>query len=154
MNCVNERFRFIKRTGKLLLVVCFVAILIPSGSLAAGGKFANRYDTGTYQGNYNYVYSLKANMEYVQVGTSYQKSGIRLTSKADITLGIPHGPDDTGFVKKASNTQVARAVYYEWKRNPSKEDMAVEILSHHIIAGGDQKQFHLSYYEGTLPQPY
>ena len=153
MNSVNERFRFIKRTGKLLLVVCFVAILIPSGSLAAGGKFANRYDTGTYQGNYNYVYSLKANMEYVQVGTSYQKSGIRLTSKADITLGIPHGPD-TGIVQKNYNTRVDRAVYYEWKRDPSKENMAVEILSHHIIAGSDQKQFHLSYYNGTLPEPY
>jgi len=153
MDCINERFRFIKRIGKLLLVVCFVALLIPSGSLAAGEKYGNRYDTGTYQGNYNYVYSLTANTGYVRVGTSYQKSGITLTSKADIKLGVPFGPD-TGTVKKNSNTLVARAVYYEWKRNPSKENMAVEILSHHIIAGGDQKQFHLSYYEGTLPQPY
>ena len=153
MNCVSNRFNFTKKFGKFLLVVCFVALLIPSGSLAVGEKYGNRYDTGTYQGNYNYVYSLTANTGYVQVGTSYQKSGITLTSKADIKLGVPFGPD-TETVRRNYNTQVARAVYYEWKRNPSKEDMAVEILSHHIIAGGDQKQFHLSYYEGTLPQPY
>ncbi len=153
MNSVSNRFNFTKKFGKLLLVVCFVALLIPSGSFAAGEKYGNRYDTGTYQGNYNYVYSLKANTGYVQVGTSYQKSGITLTSKADISLGAPGGYI-YGKVRDNYKTLVGRAVYYEWTRNPSKEGRAVIIKSHHIIAGSDQKQFNLSYYDGTLPEQY
>ena len=68
-------------------------------------------------------------------------------------LGIPGGPD-LGKVKNSYKTLAGRAVYYEWTRDPSKNGIAVEIVSRHIIAGSDQKQFLLSYYNGTLPKPY
>ena len=152
MNCINERFHFIKSIGKLLSVVCFVALLIPNGSFAAEEKFGTRYDTGTYQGNYNYVYSLAANTEHARVGTSYQKSGVTLKSKAAVSVG-----SFTGFVYRLEGdirTSTNRSVYYEWRRDQTKIGAATDIVSTHIIAGSIQKTFYLNYFEGTLPQPY
>jgi len=129
-----------------------VVLLIPKGSFAAGEKFGTRYDTGVYQGNYNYVDSLTANTEYARVGTSYQKSGVTLTSKAAVSVG-----SFTGFVYRlegSSNTSTNRSVYYEWRRNQAKIGAATDIISTHIIAGSIQKTFYLNYFEGTLPEPY
>lgn len=152
MDCINERFRFIKRIGKLLLVVCLVALLIPNGSFAAGEKFGNRYDTGRYQGNYNYVYSLAANTEHARVGTSYQKSGVVLMSKATIVIG-----SFTGLVYRRETGQSSssnRSAYYEWRFDQARVGVATDIQSSHIIAGSTQRQYILRYVDGSLPEPY